>query len=150
MGWVQDELRSLTMHRMESSSTGKPVIRFADRDVHNPLGRLLTFVGGQFASSYRVNGDQLMTVNRRIGNENMTITILENQRIPEGKYLPHLYNVQYWDAASGELLRTESFENHWERIGNFDLPTLNKKITSSASGLTVRSLRLSKHQLLTD
>lgn len=148
--WVQDQLRSLTNHRLDSSRSETPVLRFADRDVHNPLGRLVTFVGGQMASSYRVKDDQLMTVNRRFGDTNMTITVLENQPTAEGKYLPHLYNVQYWNGVTGELLRTESFENRWQRVGSFDLPTLNKTITSSASGLTVRSLRLSKHQLLTE
>lgn len=150
VSWVESEIKSLTNHRIESSRPGTPVLRFADHDVHNPLGRLITFVGGHMASSYRVKDDQLMTVNRRFDDSNMTITMLENQKTAEGKFLPHLYNVQYWDATTGELLRTESFENGWQRVANFDLPKLNRVITSSASGLTVRAMHLSKHQLLTE
>ena len=145
--WVTEQLKSLVMHRMESSKRTTPVLRFADQDVHNPLGRLLTFVGGRFASSYRVKDDQLKVVNRNLGSENMTITVLENEKTPEGKYLPHLYNVQYWDAAEGNLLRTETFENRWARTGKFDLPALNTLLTSSASGLSVRSFRVTNHQL---
>lgn len=146
--WVDDQLRSIVMHRLESSRSEKPVLRFADQDTSNPMGRLLTFVGGRFASSYRVKDDQLTVVNRKFVNENMTITILENEKTPEGKFLPHLYNVQYWNATDGSLLRTESFENRWQRVGGFDLPALDTVITSSASGLSVRSLKLSKHELL--
>ena len=135
------------MHRIESSRRIPPVLRFADQDIHNPLGRLLTFVGGRFASSYRVKDDQLTVVNRNLDSENMTITVMENEKTPEGKYLPHLYNVQYWKAADGNLLRTETFENRWMRTGKFDLPTLNRLLTSSASGLTVRSFRLTNHKL---
>lgn len=146
--WVEDQLHSLVLHRMESPRREKPVLRFADADVHHPLGRLVTFVGGRFASSYRVKDNQLVVVNRNLGKENMTITVLENTKTPEEKYLPHLYNVQYWDAASGNLVRTETFENRWQRTGSFDLPSENTVITSSSTGLSVRSFRLSKLELL--
>ena len=132
---------------MESSRRSPPVLRFADQDVHNPLGRLLTFVGGRFASSYRVKDNQLKVVNRNLGTENMTITVLENDKTLEGKYLPHLYNVQYWNAVNGSLQKTETFENRWERIGKFDLPALNTLLTSSATGLGVRGFRLTNHSL---
>ena len=146
--WVEDQLRSIVVHRLESSHADKPVLRFADRDEQNPLGRMLTFVGGRFASSYRVKDGQISVVNRNIGPENMTISVLENEKTAEGKYLPHLYNVQYWDAASGDLKRTESFENRWQRTGSIDLPALNRVVTSAASGLTVRMFKLSKQELL--
>ncbi len=145
--WVNEQLKSLVMHRMESPRRSPPVLRFADQDFDNPLGRLLTFVGGRFASSYRVKDDQLKVVNRNLGTENMTITVLENDKTPEGKYLPHLYNVQYWNAVDGSLQRTETFENRWTRIGKFDLPAMNTLLTSSTSGLGVRGFRLKNHSL---
>ena len=77
----------------------------------------------------------------------MTITVLENEKTPEGKYLPRFYNVQYWNAADGRLIRTEAFENRWVRQGAVDLPALNNVITSSESGLSVRGFRLTKHEL---
>ncbi|WP_010584827.1 DUF3386 family protein [Schlesneria paludicola] len=140
--WVEEQLHSIVIHRMDSPSSAAPILRFADQDTENPLGRLLTFVGGQSASSYRVKDGQLKVVNRRQGTENMTITVLENAETPEGKFLPRLYNVQYWDASSGALLRTESFENRWKRIGAFDLPVLNSVLISSAAGLAVRRFEL--------
>ena len=145
--WVEEQLRSIVMHRMDSPARAAPILRFADEDTQNPLGRLLTFVGGQFASSYRVKDGQLRVVNRRQGSENMTITVLENTETAEGTFLPRFYNVQYWDGTSGNLLRTESFENRWQRVGAFDLPVLNSVITSSTAGLSVRRFELTKLEL---
>ena len=62
-----------------------PVLNFADRDTAHPLGRLLIFEGGKFASSYRVKDDQLLVVNRHLGKLNMTIMVLDNKRTAEGK-----------------------------------------------------------------
>ncbi len=148
--WVDDQLSSLVMHRRASdnSDSSSPVLHFANRDEQHPLGRLLTFVGGQFASSYRVSGDQITVVNRSFGKQNMTITILENEKNADGQYLPRNYTVQYWDAKTGQLDRTETVQNRWTRVGAFDLPTEITVTTSSSSGLTVRSVKLSGHELL--
>ena len=78
----------------------RPVLRFADDQDDHPLGRLLTFVGGGFASSYRVKDRQISVVNRHMGKRNMTITVLDNDKNPEGRFLPRSYLVQYWDAAA--------------------------------------------------
>lgn len=145
--WVEEQLQSIVMHRLDSPRSAAPLLRFADQDAENPLGRLLTIVGGQAASSYRVKDGQLNVVNRHQGAENMTITVLENTETAEGKSLPRLYNVQYWDGASGALLRTESFENRWQRVGAFHLPTLNSVLISSSAGLKVRRFELTDLKL---
>lgn len=147
--WVEDQLGSIVLHRQASDgSRPKPVLRFADDDVEHPLGRLLIFDGGHFASSYRVRDGHLSVVNRNIGPMNMTITILDNKRNAEGKFLPHSYVVQYWDAKTGKLLRTETVQIRWQRVGGFDLPAEQTVTTASESGLAVRTFRLTKHQLL--
>src|SRR5262249_32833413 len=110
--WAQEQLESIVLHRAAadkpaSSERKKPVLRFADFDKIHPFGRLLEFEGGRFASSYRVKDKQILVVNRHLGKEYMTITVLDNERTPEGHFLPRSYTVQYWDAASGRLLHTE-------------------------------------------
>lgn len=141
--WVHDQLHSLVIHRQATSGIrAQPVLRFADDDTRHPLGRLLTFIGGRFASSYRVRGDEIVVVNRNIGPENMSITVLDNDRNAEGKYLPRSYAVQYWDAKSGDLKRTETFQNRWQRVGKLDLPRSLTQTVSSAAGLTVRHVEL--------
>ncbi|MCP3690815.1 MAG: DUF3386 family protein, partial [Planctomycetaceae bacterium] len=146
--WVESQLGSIVLHRMASSGGPPPVLRFADQDVANPLGRLLTFVGGTFASSYRVRDNQIMVVNRNIGKQNFTITVLDNTRNQDNQYLPRSYVVRYWDAQTGKLDRTQTVLNRWQRVGTLDLPSELVQISSSAAGLTTRNFQLSNHKLL--
>jgi hypothetical protein len=146
--WVEEQLQSLVTHRMAPPKhEGSPVLRFADSDASHPLGRLLIFEGGQFASSYRVLDDRITVVNRNLGKRNMTITVLDDVRNAEGKQLPQSYTVQYWNAENGELDRTESISNRWTRVGRYDLPATVTVRTASKAGLTVRNLQLAKHKL---
>jgi hypothetical protein len=108
----------------------------------------LVFEGGRFASSYRVKDKQILVVNRHLGRLNMTITVLDNERNRDGGFLPRSYTVQFWDAATGELRRTETVQERWQRLGSWDLPTLHTVTTASETGLSVRSFTLSKHQLI--
>ncbi len=146
--WVEDQLGSLAMHRMSSPDRGKPVMRFADDDADHPLGRLLTFSGGSMASSYRVKNQQIIVVNRNMGSLNMTITVLDNIENRDGNYLPRSYTVQYWDAKSGRLLKTETIQNAWTRIDRWDLPTRLTVAESTSDGFAVRNLKLTDHQLV--
>jgi hypothetical protein len=152
--WLKDEFESLAMHRRaeaeDDSDEGreKPVLRFADDRDDHPLGRLLTFEGGRFASSYRVKDRRITVVNRRMGQKNMTITVLDNDQNAEGKVLPHSYLVHHWDAKSGALERVETVQERWQRVGSWDLPTSRISSTASGRGFSVRSVTLSKHELL--
>ena len=150
--WVQEQLESIVLHRLvlpaKSEPRPKPVLRFGeDRDDH-PLGRLLIFDGGRFASSYRIKDKQILVVNRHVGKENMTITVLDNDRNAEELFLPRSYTVQYWDAATGELKRTETVQERWQRIGQWDLPARHTVTQATATGLYVRNFTLTKHELL--
>ena len=146
--WVKDRLESIVLHRLATPPNGKtPIVVFGDRDDEHPLGRLVVFQGGKFASSYRVKDRQLLEVNRHIGKSNMTITILENDLNPEGKVLPRSYTVQYWDAETGRLTRTEAVQERWQRIDGLDVPISHRVTESSDAGLSIRTLRLSRHKI---
>ncbi len=141
--WVRDQLHSLVIHRVPSSGIqSKPVLSFADKEEEHPLGRLLTFHGGRFASTYRVRDDEITVVNRSLGRENMSLQMFETERNAENKVLPRAYQVQYRDAHTGAITRVESFRNRWQRIGKLDLPETLAQTVSSASGVSVRSLKL--------
>ncbi|OAI54604.1 hypothetical protein AYO44_03420 [Planctomycetaceae bacterium SCGC AG-212-F19] len=149
-GWVQEQLESIVLHRLARPSSPdrpKPVLRFGEDRTDHPLGRLLVFDGGKFASSYRVKDKQIMVVNRHIGKENMTITILENDKNPDGLFLPRGYTVQYWDAATGGLTRTETIQDRWQRVGAWDLPAQHTVTTATQAGVSVRTFSMSKHEL---
>ncbi|MGE3803870.1 MAG: DUF3386 family protein [Gemmataceae bacterium] len=147
--WAQEQLESLVLHRRASPRRGKPpVLRFADDDLNHPLGRLLLFDGGRFASSYRVKDRQILVVNRFTDDFNMTITILDNVKNADGEFLPQSYTVQYWQPRTGKLLRTETVQDRWQRVGKWDLPVEHTVTTASEAGLSVRTFRLSEHKLL--
>jgi hypothetical protein len=151
--WLQDQLDSLVMHRIaqpssESADAHQPRLRFADNDDDHPLGRLLAVDGDQMGSSYRIKDQQITVVNRRMGKQNMTITVLDNDKNPDGRFLPHSYVVHYWDASTGKLNRVETFQERSRRVGSWDLPVLRSIVTASDSGLPVKVVNLSKHALL--
>ncbi len=77
----------------------------------------------------------------------MTITVLDNQKNAEGRYLPHCYTVQYWSEPTGKLERTETVQENWTRVGSWDLPREHTVTASSENGFTVRSFTLSDHRL---
>jgi hypothetical protein len=150
-GWVDAQLGSLVRHRLAAPKTPgqpKPVLRFAETRDEHPLGRLLIFDGGRFASSYRIRDRQLTVVNRHLGKENVTITALENERNAEGRFLPRSYTVQYWESGTGRLLRTEAVKDRWRRVGSWDLPSDHSVTTATDAGLSVRRFSLSGHELL--
>ena len=146
-GWLEDQFRSLVTHRRPAPRTSAK-FRFGDEDEANPLGKLVILSGSRFASSYRIRDDEITVVNRLIGPENMTITVLGTEENPEHHYLPRAFAVEFWDAVSGELLRTETTQNRWTRVDGYDLPTEITVTTASSTGLTVKSCRLSQHGLL--
>jgi Protein of unknown function (DUF3386) len=145
--WVEGQLASIAMHRIAQEPGDRPVLRFLDDDDSHPLGRLLAFEGGRFASSYRVKDRQITSVNRHMGRLNMTIITLDNEKTPDGHFLPLGYSVQYWDDQTGALRRTESIRDRWVRVGNFDLPASHMVTTASDGGQSTKGLTLSGHKL---
>ena len=146
--WVEGQVSSIVMHRRaDGQDDEEPTLRFADDREGHPLGRLLAFEGGRFASSYRVRDGQITAVNRHVGRSVMTILTLDSERNREGHFLPRSYVVQYWDAETGALGRVETVTDRWERVGPFDLPAGHTVATASGGGLAVRSITLSGHEL---
>jgi hypothetical protein len=149
--WVEDHLGSVVLHRgggPRGAGKTKPVLRFADGETDHPLGRLVMFEGGRFASSYRIKDGQIRVVNREMAGRHMTITVLDTERNAEGRFLPHSYTVQYWDAATGALQRAETVRQTWQRVGGWDLPASYAVTAASDTGLAVRNFTLSGHKLL--
>jgi hypothetical protein len=146
--WASGQISSIVLHRRaDSGAEATPVLRFADDDDDHPLGRLLLFEGGMFASSYRIKDGRISVVNRQMGKSNMTITTLAETRNAEGKSLPMSYSVQYWDATSGDLQRVESYQERWTRLGPIDLPASRTMTSAADGGLAVRGFTLTGHKL---
>jgi hypothetical protein len=151
--WLKDQLDSLVLHRLaepssDSADSHQPLLRFADEADDHPLGRLLAVEGDAMGSSYRIKDRQITVVNRRMGKQNMTITVLDNDKNADGRFLPHSYVVHYWDAATGKLNRVETFQERSQRVGSWDLPLSRSILTASEGGLSVKVVEFSKHAIL--
>ena len=111
--WLRDQIRSLVMHRLPTSSNSETRFRFGDDEENHPLGRLLMVDGGRMASSYRIKDGEIRVVNRNLGEQSMTLIVLANESNVEKRTLPNHYVVEYWDGATGRLTHSEAFQDRW-------------------------------------
>ena len=122
------------------------MLRFADDDDDHPLGRLLTFQGGRFASSYRVKDGQITRVNRHMGRRNMTITVLDNDANADGQ----VPAAELPGPVLGRRHRRRSTGSRpSRRRGRASARGTSRRHTvtvSSDAGLSVRVVTLSGHE----
>lgn len=140
-------LRSLVGHRMGSGSEDSDV-SFAEEPTGHPFGRLIKFNSDTaMGSHYRIKDDVIREVNRKSENGKFTISVLEIRRNEEGKYLPGVYTVSFWNK-DGSLRSTTTTDETWQRVGTFDLPLTHNSIAASANELKNLRMEFSGHRLL--
>lgn len=143
---VLTTLRSLIGHRLAEESEDDNVA-YGEEAAGHPLGRLMQFKGeSEMASSYRVRDGVIREVNRQSKTGRFTISVMEIRRNPEGKYLPGVYSVSFWNPDGS--LKSSTFVNEtWVRVGHLDLPATLERV--SVSGTEHRNLRIefTSHQL---
>ena len=146
--WAKNTLASTIAHRLDSgSSSGETPCAFADEDAHHPLGRAIRVLNDEFHSSYRIRDQQVIVVNRHMPGSRFTITVMENLRTKEGKFLPASYVVNTWDAKTDALTSSETHHDTWQRVGAFDLPHETLVVKATAGKQEARSLKLSNVRL---
>jgi Protein of unknown function (DUF3386)/Domain of unknown function (DUF4198) len=144
--WAKRQLSSVVAHRIDDSASLDTPCAFTDGDAANPLGRAIRVLNDELHSSYRVRDQQIIVVNRQMPTARFSITVLENRKNKEGKYLPASYVVHYWDTKTGDLQKTEAHSHTWTRMDGFDLPVTAYVITATKD-LSSRRLKLSNHSL---
>jgi Protein of unknown function (DUF3386) len=147
--WVERELRSIVGHRQASTydrGDGRHAKRVAEENGH-ALG-VLVEIDDEYASSYRVTGDELSTVTRTIGDKRFTIVVHERAAMPDGTGLPKSFTVYYWDTDNGELKAAESYRDAAVEIDGVFLPASRLIVRGDSEGLSVRSLELTDHATL--
>lgn len=146
---VQRTLDSIVGHRL--AETGKPAtspaVRFGkDAMPNHPAGTLLEMVGESLHSSYRVKNNQVMVVNRQMGPNQMTITMLENTIADDGRYLPGAYNVSIWDPT-GALQSSSTVREQWTKVGRYYLPRAYTNVTTAKNRWELLSIEFGKQRL---
>ncbi|HTU26435.1 MAG TPA: DUF3386 family protein [Pirellulales bacterium] len=147
--WAEQQLESLVQHRMPDGEVAEGKVTFIDEASPHPLGRMIDLGDEERQSRYRLKDDVIRQVDRRMGPERFTISVLAIERNREEKYLPRAFTMSFWDEKSGELKRTLAFWNTWQRVGDFDLPEQIVEVSADDRGSKTRALTLSDQRLLT-
>ncbi|GIW81957.1 MAG: hypothetical protein KatS3mg105_3764 [Gemmatales bacterium] len=145
--WARRIVGSLAGHRLSRPASRNTPCAFADEQQDHPLGRAIVVLNDELHSSYRIKDRQIVEVNRTMGNRRFTITVLENKKNDEGRFLPAHYIVSYWDAKTGQLISTSASTQTWRRLSGFDLP-LSCRVVTADEKIMTRTLTFSNHQLL--
>lgn len=144
---LRQQLGSLLSHRLPDASIGDGASFEQEEGLH-VLGPRLRLAEESMGSIYRIHDNVVTEVNREMGNQRFTISVLDVERNAEGKYLPKVFTVSFWDAKSGKLNSTMTYYHEWERVGKFDLPTLLVIVSAGDDKREVLKIAMSKHELL--
>jgi hypothetical protein len=145
--WAKERLQSDIMHRKADASPFTAEAEFAEEDGKNPLGRLIRIKDDKMSSSFRVREGQILEVNRTMRDTAFSIKVLVTEKNPEGKVLPSVFTVTYWDGQSRALQKVETYHVTSTRLGRYDLPGSTTQVISENKGAPVRRLVLSNHRL---
>jgi hypothetical protein len=145
--WAEEQLHSLVQHRMPRGEVVQDKVTYSDDDTAHPLGRKIDLGDPNLQSAYRIKDDVIMEVNRSMGKQRFTISVLEIERNAENKYLPRAFTMNFFDSASGDLKMSLGYWNSWQRVGKFDLPksileVAAHKGTTAAREIDFRDVRL--------
>ena len=151
--WVNDQVNSVLAHRRDgdfSKSDGRHPITFAadDKADKSPLGRRVE-LHDSMKSSYRIKHNQVVEVDRTMADDHFVITLLETMPTANGKFLPRNFVVNYFDAKTGIIKRSEAFTDEYQKIEGVWLPVSRRIVKAAEGKLTTRVLEFRQAQVET-
>jgi len=146
--WVEEQLNSLVQHRMPDGEVTTGRIAWAEPDDTHPLGRKIDLGDPTLQSAYRLKDDVIMEVNRLMGAQRFTISVLEIERNAENKYLPRSFTMNFFDAKSGELKLSLGYLNRWQPLGHLDVPQVIVEVSAQQGAATTRRIEFANCRLL--
>lgn len=149
MEWLDGQLTSLLTHRKGgdfAKGDGRHPLTF-DKDDKSPAGRLI-HLNDTLKSSYRVHDGRTTEVNRTMGNERFTISILETTTVDGGKYLPRTFFVTYFDSKTGAIKRVDAFTDAYAKKGNVWYPVSRRLLRAENGNFTTRVIEFHNPRLL--
>ncbi len=149
--WIDDQVNSVLAHRRNgdfSKGDGRHPITFAanDKDDKSLLGRRIE-LHDSMKSSYRIKNNQVVEVDRTMADDHFVITVLETTPTANGKFLPRNFVVNYFDAKSGALKRSEAFTDKYQKIDGIWLPASRRIVKAEAGRLVARGLEFRNLQV---
>ena len=148
--WAEGQIGMIAVHRGPRSfeeSDGKHSLTVGN-DADHPLGPRLNIHGDGMHSFYRVKGDRITQINRRMPNMAFTINVEDSAVTQDGKYLTTRYTVYYYSPQDGKLTNVDSFTDTHTRVASSDLPAHRRIITYEHGDVVVKSLTFDHHKML--
>ncbi len=148
--WAEGQIGMIAVHRAPRNfeeADGKYALTLGeDRD--HPLGPKLTIHGDGMYSYYRVKGDRITQINRKMPHMAFTINVEDSALTKDNKFLTTRYTVYYYNPKDSQLTNVESFTDTHTRIGSSDLPAGRQIITYENNEVIVKSLTFENHKML--
>jgi len=148
--WAEGQIGMMAVHRGPRSfdeSDGKYSLTLGD-DMDNPLGPRLAINGDGMHSFYRVKGDRITQINRKMPHMAFTINVEDSAVTQDGKLLTTRYTVYYYSPQDGKLTNVESFTDSHARVASSDLPATRRIISYENGEVIVKSLLFEHHKML--
>lgn len=137
--WLNDQAMSVIAHRRGgdfAKGDGRHPITFGEDD-NSPADRRVV-LNDSMKSSYRVRNGQVVEVDRTMGMDHFTITVLETTKTPDGKFLPRHFTITYFDAKSGALKRSEAFTDEYKQVDGIWFPASRRVVRAENGNVITR------------
>lgn len=147
--WAQGELRSIIGHRWPTpfdERDGRYILTL-DPTPH-PLGVRIDLHNDPLRSYYRVRAEQILMVQRFMGAQSFTITMLAHTHVPDGRTLAAQYVVVFRDTTTFQIAGTDAYNDTFADVAGCWLPTWRRVVRQNQVGVRVSTLTLHDHRLL--
>ncbi len=148
--WAEGQIGMIAVHRAPrkfEEADGKYALTL-DEDRDHPLGPKLTIHGDGMHSYYRVKGDRITQINRKMPHMAFTINVEDSALTQDNKFLTTRYTVYYYSTKDSQLTNVESFTDAHIRIGSSDLPAGRRIFSYENNEVTAKSLTFTNHKML--
>jgi len=138
-GWLNDQAMSVIAHRRGgdfAKGDGRHPITFGEDD-NSPIGRRVV-LNDSMKSSYRIRNQQVAEVDRTMGADHFTITVLETTPVAGGKNLPRHFTVTYFDAKTGAIKRSEAFTDEYKLVDGVWFPASRRTVRAENGKVITR------------
>ncbi|MEC4985517.1 MAG: DUF3386 domain-containing protein [Oscillatoria sp. PMC 1068.18] len=120
---VYNQMRDVITHRKRSSfaaAHGKNQFTLGEKDSTGAVEILVS--GDAMGSNYKVRGQEITQVSRVMGPMAFTINTKESLDTGSG-YVSTAYNAVFRDAKTNELKGKRDFEETYDQVGDYYLPS---------------------------
>ncbi len=148
--WAEGQIGMIAVHRGPRSfdeSDGKFTLTLGE-DLDHPFGPKVWINGDGMQSFYRIKGDRIVQINRKMPHMAFTINVEESATTADGKFLTTRYTVYYYSPKDGKLANVESFTDSHTRVDQSDLPATRRIIGYENGEMVVKTLTFSNHKML--